>query len=74
MALGSLWFTLVNQTLPWFTLALKPKSHHDLKKRGLNVLIQNAQAGRKDLLSENSATDFWVEDTLELLVRFTKGQ
>lgn len=59
---------------PWFTLDLMPNSHPDLEERGLNLPIQNAQAGHEDLLSENSATDFWVEDTLELLIRFIKGQ
>lgn len=59
---------------PWFTLALMPKSHHDLEKRGLNLPIQNAQARREGPLPENSATDFWVEDMLELLISFIKGQ
>lgn len=51
-----------------------PQSHSDVEERGLNLPIQNAQAGLEDLLSENSATDFWAEDTLELLIRFIKGQ
>lgn len=69
MALGSL-------PNPWFTLALMPKSRHDLEKRGLNLPIQSAQAGREGPLLENPATDFdfWVEDMLELLIRFIKGQ
>lgn len=57
---------------PWLTIALMFKSHNDLRKRSLNLLIQKVKTGYKDLLLQNYAADLGVEDVLGLLIRFIK--